>query len=360
MEPTTPPPNESRGQSQSYTPPAPPSSSAARLWRPAAQKNLRNQWSKLNSLRQDWNSAASAGRSYATAIVNAYLSQKYMDSTDFGALSDLPNIRKKACSKLFKQQVVVVTRMVDVCKSMRCYLRKTSNSQLTQFSLSLEDDGDSGDCGGIPVFVFHTIASFEELAWEIVRMFTSELNLKRLLVLELSSISSDKVDDYTGLQWYDEFYDGELNDLSILNLYSKVTSEPVVPCLRNGNSGTLVQSKKVPDSNGLQVYIATWMVEVNIDRSRCRNACRLYGNIQLMVGTLDKMAKSPSSLVEQICIQVKKLVTERLKQPSAHPLFVDLQYLISSCRSRTRICPFRNCRCHHAGYGTSLTRSDGC
>ncbi|KAI3454736.1 hypothetical protein Pfo_011399 [Paulownia fortunei] len=283
-------PHESRSQSQNSTPP--PSSSAARLWRPAAQRNLRNQWSKLNSLRQDWRSAASGARSHATVIVNSYLSQKYMDGMDFGVLSDMPNIRKKACSKLFKHQelfrgkllssyrdmVAVATHMVNTCKSMRCYFRGTSNSPLAQFSFSSEDDSDSGDCGGIPVFTFCSIASFEELAWEIVRMFISELNLKRLLVMELLSIYDEKVAEVTGLRWSDEFYDGEFNDLSILNLYSKETREPVPPCLRSCKSSTsTMQSKQQQDSNILQVYITTWLVEVNLDRCRMDEIFAIVG-----------------------------------------------------------------------------------
>lgn len=50
--------------------------------------------------------------------------------------------------------------MAKICKSMRCYLRGTSNSPLAQFSLSSEDGSDSGDCGGIPAFAFSSIASF--------------------------------------------------------------------------------------------------------------------------------------------------------------------------------------------------------
>ncbi|XP_020550869.1 uncharacterized protein LOC105166426 isoform X1 [Sesamum indicum] len=308
MEPKTP-PYESRSQSQKSTPP--PSSAAARLWRPAAQRNLRNQWSNLNSLRQDWRSAASAGRSHATAIVNSYLSQnttlgarrtlvcwcfgmevRYMDGMEFGVLSDMPNIRKKACSKLFKQQelyrgkllssyrdmVAIVTRMVNTCKSMRCYLRGTSNSPLAQFSFSLEDDSDSGDCGGIPVFAFYSVASFEELAWEMVRMFVSELNLKRLLVMELLYIYDEKVAKVIGICWSDEFYDGEFDELSLLNLYSEETREPVLPCLRGCKSSTsAVQSKQQQDSNVLQVYLTTWLVEVNIDRCRVDEIFAIVG-----------------------------------------------------------------------------------
>ncbi|KAK6123087.1 hypothetical protein DH2020_043167 [Rehmannia glutinosa] len=285
------PPHEARSRSQSSTPP-PSSSSAARLWRPAAQRNLRNQWSKLNSLRQDWRSASSSARSHATAVVNSYLSQKYMDQMDFGVLSDMPNIRKKACSKLLKQQelyrgnllssyrdmVAVVTHMVNSCKSMRCYFRGTSNSPLAQFSFSLEDDSDSGDCGGIPVFTFCSIASFEELAREVVRMFISELNLKRLLVMELLSVYDEKVAEVTGLHWSDELYDGEFNDLSILNLCSKETREPILPCLGSCKPSTsTMQSKRQQDSNVLQVYLTTWLVEVNIDRCRVDEIFAIVG-----------------------------------------------------------------------------------
>ncbi|KAL8053692.1 hypothetical protein ABFX02_05G089500 [Erythranthe guttata] len=275
--------NEGRlaAQRQNSTPPS--SSSAVRLWRPNAQRNVRNQWSKLNRLRHDWRSAASAARSHATNIVNSYLSQKYMDGMDFGVLSDMPNIRKKACSKLFKQQelhraqflscyrdmVAVVTQMVNTCKSMRCYFRGTSNSPLAQFSLSSEDDSDNGSCGGIPVFTFFSITSFEELAWEIVRMFISELNLKRLLVMELLSVYDEKVAEVAVLHWLDEFYDGEFIDLSLLNLYSNENREPVFPCLKGCKTSTsTIQSKQLQDSNVLQVYITTWLVEVNIDRCR--------------------------------------------------------------------------------------------
>lgn len=57
--------------------PVPPPASMLRLWRPAAQRNLRNQWSKMASYRQQWISASSNGRSHATSLVNSYLSQRY-------------------------------------------------------------------------------------------------------------------------------------------------------------------------------------------------------------------------------------------------------------------------------------------
>ncbi|KAL3828065.1 hypothetical protein ACJIZ3_016867 [Penstemon smallii] len=268
-------------------------SPASRLWRPAAQRNLRNQWSKLASLCNEWQTSASTARSHATSIVNSYLSQRYLDGMDFGVLSDMPNIRTKSCRKLFKQQELykgellssykdlakTVTRMIDVCKSMRCYFRGTTNSPLAQFSFFSGDDSDSGDCGGMPVFTLSSIANFEELAWEIVSMFISEINLKRLLVMELLSIHNEKVAEVTQLHWSDEFYEGEFDDLSICSLYSKKTCEIVLPNLESSGSSTtaIIQYKQQKDSDTLQVYITTWMVEVNIDKYRVDEIFAIVG-----------------------------------------------------------------------------------
>ncbi|XP_073270769.1 uncharacterized protein [Primulina huaijiensis] len=293
MEPITPP----RGSTQISRNPepatAPASSSAARLWRPVAQRNIRNQWSKLASFRRDWSSAAAAGRSHATFIVNSYLSQKYMDGMDMNVLSDMPNIEKKARRKLFKQQelyrskllssyrdmVTVVTHMVNACNSMRCYNRATSSSPLAQFSYSSKDSNDSGDCGGIPVFTFWSIALFEELAWEVVQMFISELKLKRLLVLGLLSIYDDNVAEIVGLNWSAEFYEGEFKDLCISNLLSKETCEPMLPSLESCTSSTsTIQQKQKQNCDVLQVYITTWMVDVNINRSRVDEIFTIVGS----------------------------------------------------------------------------------
>ena len=71
------PPNPSfQNQNPSPMPP-----SLTRLWRPAAQRNLRNQWSKLVSCRKQWVSSSSSGKSHATSLVNAHLSQRYLSYT---------------------------------------------------------------------------------------------------------------------------------------------------------------------------------------------------------------------------------------------------------------------------------------
>lgn len=79
--------------------PAPsPSSATLRIWKPAAQRNLRNQWSKLLSHKDCWFSASSNGRSHATSLVNTYLSHR-LDFSIFlyssSSLSTIPPRRTR-------------------------------------------------------------------------------------------------------------------------------------------------------------------------------------------------------------------------------------------------------------------------
>lgn len=262
--------------------PSPMPPSLTRLWRPAAQRNLRNQWSKLVSCRKQWVSSSSSGKSHVTSLVNAHLSQRYMPSMELGVLSDMLNIRKKAGQKLFKQQetfqskllssykdmVAAVTQMVNASKSMRTFLKGPSNSALVQFSSFSGDQNDSGDGGGIPVFAFWSISSHEQLAEELVQMFIMELNLKRLLVLELLSTSCNDP-QVNELHWSDQLYPGEFDHLSMCNLFSQETCEPVPPKLMDLKSDApTVRSNNQPNPEVLQVYITTWLAEVNIDTLR--------------------------------------------------------------------------------------------
>lgn len=234
------------------------------------------------SYRQQWVSASTNARSNATSLVNAYLSQRYIPSMELGVLSDMPDIRKKALSKLFIQQelhrskflssykdmVAVVTHMVNTSKSMRCFLKGTSGSSIVQFSSSSEEGNDTGDGGGIPIFTFWSIYPFEKLAEECVQMFALELNLKRLLVMELLSIRSE-APQVEKLCWTDELYPGELDDLSICGLYLKETCEPILPRLRDKKSDmpAVVDNCK-PNQAILQVYLTTWLTDLNIDSQR--------------------------------------------------------------------------------------------
>ncbi|KAI9157101.1 hypothetical protein LWI28_016975 [Acer negundo] len=273
------------------TPPSPaaPPSSVLRLWRPAAQRNMRNQWSKLASYRQQWASAFSSARSHATSLVNSYLSQRYITSMELGVLSDMPDIRKKACLKLFNQQehhrskllssyknmVAEVNNMVITSRSMRCYLKGPSGSPLVQFSSSSEDTNDTGDGGGIQVFAFMSVALFEKLAEELVEMFKLELNLKRLLVMDLLSISSEtpEVNEFC---WSNELYPGEFDCLSKCNLYE--TCQPVTPRLKDRNSDMPTgQCYQQPNQEILQVYLTTLLAEVNIDTHRVNEIFNVVG-----------------------------------------------------------------------------------
>ncbi|KAA0047278.1 uncharacterized protein E6C27_scaffold908G00710 [Cucumis melo var. makuwa] len=241
--------------------------SITRLWRPAAQRNIRNQWSKLASLKQQWASSSSSGRSHATSIVNAYLSEKYMPSMELGSLCDMIDIRNKACLKLSKQQelyrskllssykemVDVVVQMVNTSRRMKCYFKRSSNSALIEFSTSSEDNHneDAGDGGGISVFTLLTIPCFEKLAEELIHMFELELNLKRLLLMELLSLSSES--SPKSLVWSEELYSGEFNNLRSCNLWSKETDELLHPTLKGHQSNApIVSRNQLPNAEVLQ------------------------------------------------------------------------------------------------------------
>lgn len=56
--------------------------------------------------------------------------------------------------------MTIVTEMEKASRSMRCFLKRTENTSLVQFSDSCEDASDSGDAGGIKVFTFWSISDF--------------------------------------------------------------------------------------------------------------------------------------------------------------------------------------------------------
>ncbi|CAN7141571.1 unnamed protein product [Brassica rapa subsp. narinosa] len=263
-----------------FPPPASPSpASSVRLWRPAAQRNLRNQWLKLSTCRKQWIAACSVGMSHANSLVNSYLSQTFVPLMKFGVLSDMFDIKKKALNKLYKQQssyrdkllssykemVAGVVEMVNVSTSMRCYMKSSSGS-IVQFSCSKEDSDDAGDCGGITVFSFWNICwRFEKMAEELVEMFKHEVMLKRLLMMELVSLCAE-VPQPAKLSWADELYQGEFDDLSKCSLYSMEVSEPIFPILKEDNLCiTSVSRTNQPTAEMLHIYLITWAAEVNND-----------------------------------------------------------------------------------------------
>ncbi|GAB2275468.1 hypothetical protein Dimus_010226 [Dionaea muscipula] len=274
-----------------------------RQWRSAAQRNLRNQWSNLAAYRQDWISSSSEGRSHATSLVNSYLSHRYMDAMDLGVLIDMPNIRDKACYKLLKKQelfrsrvlssykcmVATVVHMINASRSMRCFSQAVKGYSLLQFSSCSDDKNDAGDGGGIPVFTFLPVSAFEELAQELVEMFKWELILKRLLAVELLSICCVKTEQADRLSWSDELYQGETEELCICNLYMEETSKPVIPRVQSWRCDTKdIQSNNKADQQILQVYLTTWIAEVNLDSSRYEHE---HGDVSKLIKFLSREKK---------------------------------------------------------------------
>ena len=68
---------------------------------------------------------------------------------------DLESISKS----VVKLQVGVVVEMVNVSRSLRCYMKPSG----IQFSGSKEDSDDAGECGGIPEFNFLNVSAFGKL-----------------------------------------------------------------------------------------------------------------------------------------------------------------------------------------------------
>lgn len=262
------------------------SPSVSRLWRPAAQRNLRNQWANLTSYKHKWASLSSSARSHATSLVNSSLSLRYMNARDLGVLTHMHAIKNKASFKLLNQQellrskllasyknmVAIVNQMVTTGASMRCFLKGVDNSSIFQYSNSSENTTDVGDGGGIPAFTFWSISSFEKLAEELIHMFMLELNLKRLLVMEFISISNEEdVRQNIELRWLDELYSGEFDDLSKCNLYSTETCAPLLPKLEGREPDKLklqAEHQHQLNEDVLQVYSTTWLADVNIDKYR--------------------------------------------------------------------------------------------
>ncbi|CAM8894175.1 unnamed protein product [Rhodiola kirilowii] len=273
------------------SPSTPQSSSASRLWRPAAQRNLRNQWSKLVACRQRWAAAASRGRPQATSLVNAYLSQIYMPNMKLGALSDFPDIREKASRKLFRQQelhrsklvltyrdlISVVLEMVDISRSMRCYSKGATSSPIAQFSNSSDAGDDAGDGGGVAIFRYWSIPEFELLAEELIQMFKSELDVKRKLMIELLSISSQKDQVSEPVSWSCELYLGEFEDLRRCNIdLTRIYELSLSNCQSSSHKTAKISGESA--SKVLEVYLTIWLAEVNIDVDRLEEILNLIGS----------------------------------------------------------------------------------
>eukprot|EP01018_Ginkgo_biloba_P036079 Gb_12758 [translate_table: standard] len=276
--------------------PKTPSPAGARLWRPAAQRNVRNSWSRFLAQKAAWASASSKALSVATSLVNAHLSLTYMSAMDLGVLKDMDGIRDKAESKLSRQQeeylrqllscykdlVDAVSHMVNTSKSMRTYVKGSVGSPLVEFCSDSGIDGDTGDGGGIAVFSSLSVPYFEMLGEEFAEMFVLELKVKRLLVVGFHSILDDedqKAPCSHVMSWNDELYPGEFDSMKDLDNLSKVDCSSM-PLRLNGlevDDDMLGRPKGQTRREVLQVYLTAWLVEVNMNNARIEEIIAMVG-----------------------------------------------------------------------------------
>lgn len=127
-----------------------PPSSPGRLWRPLAQRAVRNAFSSLAAARARWEAAASKGLASATALVNAALSNRYVDSMDLGALKHMPDIRQLAKAKLRRQLRAHVLQLRAALADLGAAVRaaEAAAAELAALPRHLAGGGEPGPSGG--------------------------------------------------------------------------------------------------------------------------------------------------------------------------------------------------------------------
>jgi hypothetical protein len=116
----------------------------------------------------------------------------------------------------------------------------------------------------------------ENLAQELVDMFISELQLKRLLVLELLSVTfKEGVQHDASLEWSNELFDGEFNEFQSIGLLSG--DSYALPKNWSAGVSKAWQPDQTPSHEVLQVYLTSWLANVNIKTSRIDEIFELVG-----------------------------------------------------------------------------------
>ncbi|KAH7315431.1 hypothetical protein KP509_21G049200 [Ceratopteris richardii] len=185
---------------------SPSSPAGPRLWRPAAQRNLRNSWSSICMHISSWSTSSSHALSSASALVNALLSRRYVEVMDFGVLKEMVGIKAKANDKLFYQGelcfmgiltsfkclIESISGMRKAKETMRTYLKGPVTGHLVEFSDERCLDSDAGDGDGIAVFSTLSVDSHEMLAQELINMFVAEIKIKVYLTAWLAEVNIKK------------------------------------------------------------------------------------------------------------------------------------------------------------------------
>ncbi|KAG0493279.1 hypothetical protein HPP92_004273 [Vanilla planifolia] len=218
-----------------------------------------------------------------------------MPEMNLGALKEMPEIRSKACNKLYhkreqcstkllssyKGMVIAAIDLVKASGSMRCYLRDSGSSSIIKYSDEQEDPSDHGDGGGIPVFSCFSISFFEDLAGELVKMFTRELSLKRFLVMDLLFSTSMEDGRQEGIfSWSDELYTGEFNDLRSTGMLVHDGFYLSPPQIMDWQSSDPSNREPLisPSHEVLQVYLTTWLADLNIEMNRVSEIFSVVGD----------------------------------------------------------------------------------
>ncbi|KAH9300461.1 hypothetical protein KI387_012044, partial [Taxus chinensis] len=263
------------------------SPAGTRLWRPAAQRNLRNAWSKIVGQQAAWTSASSKSLKVASSLVNAHLSSRYIPTMDMGILKEMDGICDRAQSKLLRQQedylhkllscykdlVDAVLDMSNASKSMRTYVKGSAGNPLVEFCNNFGLDGDYGDGGGIAIFSTLSVQYFEKLGEELVEMFVLELKVKRLLVVAFHAIvcnEAQEIHPNSVMGWSEELYPGEFNNVKNFTDIFKIDYSTLPPRLDwlEFDESVHRQSKLHPRREVLEVYLTAWLAEVNVKQSR--------------------------------------------------------------------------------------------
>ncbi|GBG84855.1 hypothetical protein CBR_g39231 [Chara braunii] len=159
-----------------------------RLWRPAAQRGVRNGFSMIEGARLKWEEASSRGLAAATGIVNAHLSGRYLGQWDLGVLSDLEGIRECAAKKLQWQQGTYAEKLQDALEDLVASLASMDEAAASIRMYVNEIDtpskgspsplGENRNENVIPVYGALPLSAFENWARETVDMFHRELKVK--------------------------------------------------------------------------------------------------------------------------------------------------------------------------------------
>ncbi|KAG0491330.1 hypothetical protein HPP92_004728 [Vanilla planifolia] len=140
------------------------------------------------------------------------------------------------------------------------------------------------DMFGIGALQHKLLSSYkghEDLAGELVKMFTRELSLKRFLVMDLLFSTSMEDGRQEGIfSWSDELYTGEFNDLRSTGMLVHDGFYLSPPQIMDWQSSDPSNREPLisPSHEVLQVYLTTWLADLNIEMHRVSEIFSVVGD----------------------------------------------------------------------------------